>query len=226
MSENRITLALSKHVQDNFWLYIISLFCICTGIVIGIYSVKYMGSFERSDLVSYLNNFSSTLKDGSINYQLIFIQTLKNNLPLILILWFLGLTMIGLPAILLLDLFKGFTLGFTMSFIISQLGTKGMWLSLIGIFPQNLIYIPAVVISSVIAMEFSITILKDRSEKKWTSNIWVRITSYSFMFILISSFMFLGFFMESYLSPNIVKLLMSNIGAWHKYYFVGDVAYV
>jgi len=213
MSENRITLALSKHVQDNFWLYIISLFCICTGIVIGIYSVKYMGSFERSDLVSYLNNFSSTLKDGSINYQLIFIQTLKNNLPLILILWFLGLTMIGLPAILLLDLFKGFTLGFTMSFIISQLGTKGMWLSLIGIFPQNLIYIPAVVISSVIAMEFSITILKDRSEKKWTSNIWVRITSYSFMFILISSFMFLGFFMESYLSPNIVKLLMSNIGA-------------
>lgn len=212
MSENRIVLAFSRHLQNNFWFYFVSLFCICTGVIIGIYSVRYMGSFEKSDLISYLNNFSSALSSQSIDYRSIFLQTLKNNLPLIFAIWFLGLTMVGLPVILILDMFKGFTLGFSMSFIISQLGAKGIWISIAGILPQNLIYIPAIIISSVIAMEFSTAILKDKSQRKWASNIWLRITSYSFTFLITASFMFLGFFLESYLTSNVVKILITNMG--------------
>ena len=212
MSENKIISALGKHVRNNFWLYLISFFCICTGIVIGIYSVKYMGSFEKSDLISYLNNFSSNINQGSINYKLIFIEAIKNNLPLIFIIWFLGLTMIGLPFILLLNLFKGFTLGFTLSFMIGELGSKGLLISIAGILPQNFIYIPAVVIASVMAMEFSITIFKDKSGRKLASNIWLRITSYSFIFLIVTLFMLFGFFIESYLTPNIIKLLIANLG--------------
>lgn len=212
MSENRIASALGNHVRNNFWLYLISIFCICTGIVIGIYSVKYMGSFEKSDLISYLNNFTSNINQGNINYKLIFVEAIKNNLPLVFIIWFLGLTMIGLPFILLLNLFKGFTLGFTLSFMITELGAKGIWISMAGILPQNFIYIPVVVIASVMAMEFSITILKDKSGRKLGSNIWLRITSYSFVFLIIALVMLLGFFIESYLTPNIMKLLISSLG--------------
>ncbi len=213
MSENRIALVLSRHLQNNFWFYLVSIFCVCTGIIVGIYSVRYMGSFEKTDLISYLNNFTSALSAQSVDCKSIFIQALKNNLPLIFAIWFLGLTMVGLPVILLLDLFKGFTLGFSMSFIISQLGVKGVWISLAGILPQNIIYIPAIVISSVIAMEFSTAILRDKAQRKWASNIWLKITSYSFTFLITAFFMFSGFFLESYLTSNVVKILITSMGA-------------
>lgn len=212
MAENKITFVLGRHFKNNFWFYFVSLLCFCTGIIIGIYCIRYMGSFEKSDLTSYLNNFGTALTSQSVDYKSIFLQTLKNNLPIIFAIWFLGLTLVGLPVILLLDLFKGFTLGFSISFIISQMGVKGIWISLAGIVPQNLIYIPAIIISSVIAMEFSTAVFKDRSQRRWNSNIWVKITSYSFAFLITGSFMFFGFFMESYLTPNIVKLLIGSIG--------------
>ncbi|NFB06981.1 stage II sporulation protein M, partial [Clostridium botulinum] len=35
--ENKFLGNINRHVQENFWLYIISLLCICTGLVLGIY---------------------------------------------------------------------------------------------------------------------------------------------------------------------------------------------
>lgn len=212
MSENKVLSIINEHIQNNFWLYIISLLCICTGIVLGIYSVRYMGSFEKSDLLSYLKDFSSTINSGNINYKSIFAQTIKSNIPILFAVWFLGLTMIGIPIILIIDIIKGFTIGFTISFVVNGMGVKGIWFSLLGVLPQNIIYIPCIIFASVLAMEFSLTILKDKTSKHWSSNIWLRVTSYSFSFILVMSIMFVGFFMEVYLTPNMIKIIVASIG--------------
>ncbi|MBV7275078.1 stage II sporulation protein M [Clostridium thailandense] len=212
MSENRVLSIINEHIQNNFWLYIISLLCICTGIVLGIYSVRYMGSFEKSDLLSYLKNFSSTISSGNINYKSIFAQTIKSNIPILFAVWFLGLTMIGIPIILIIDIIKGFTIGFTISFVVNGMGIKGIWFSLLGVLPQNIIYIPCIIFASVLAMEFSLTILRDKTSRRWGSSIWLRITSYSFSFILVVSIMFVGFFMEVYLTPNMIKIIVASIG--------------
>lgn len=193
MLENKISGLINKHIKDNFWLYVISLLCIFTGIVVGIYSVRYMGGFEKSDLVNYLKNFTTAVNSGNLNYKSILLQTLKNNIPVILAIWFLGLTMIGIPIILVIDVIKGFTIGFTISFIINQLGIKGIWISLAGVMPQNIIYIPCIIISSVLAMEFSLMIFRDKSRTQWKSHILVSITSYSIYFLIVSMVMCIGF---------------------------------
>lgn len=213
MSENKMLNIINKHVQNNFWLYVVSLLCICTGIVLGIYSVRYMGGFEKNDLLSYIKGFSNSINSGGIDYKSILIETIKSNMVILIVVWFLGLTMVGIPVILIIDIIKGFTIGFTISFIINGLGIKGMWFSVLGVLPQNIIYIPCVIFASVLAMEFSLTILKDRTNRQWTSNIWVRITSYSLSFVLVVAVMFLGFFMEAYLTPNIVKFIIASIGS-------------
>lgn len=213
MLQNKFIDTLNEHVQNNFWLYVVSLLCICTGIVLGIYSVRYMGGFEKSDLISYIKSFSSTISSGNIDYKSIFIQAIKNNIPVLIAVWFLGLTMIGIPIILIIDILKGFTVGFTVSFIINSMGIKGMWVSLLGVLPQNIIYIPCIIFVSVLAMEFSLNILKDKSNKNWASNVWIKITSYSFSFILITIIMAVGFTMESYLTPHILKVVIACIGS-------------
>ncbi|WP_446899374.1 stage II sporulation protein M [Clostridium sp. LBM24168] len=210
MLDGKISNLINKHVQDNFWLYVITLLCFFTGIVLGIYSVRYMGGFEKNDLLSYLDSFKNAVSSDGINYKAIFIETIKLNIPMIVIIWFLGLTMIGIPVILVIDVIKGFTVGFASSFIINELGMKGIWFVLLGIFPQNIIYIPCIIFSSVLAMEFSLNIFKDRSGNQWKSHVLLKLTSYSITFVFIMAVMCIGLLMEVYLTPNIMKLIAVN----------------
>ena len=73
MLENKALNLINRHIKNNFWLYIITLICFFTGIVIGIYSVRYMGGFEKSDLLSYLKNFTKVVDSGNVNYKSIFL---------------------------------------------------------------------------------------------------------------------------------------------------------
>lgn len=199
---------LNKHFENNFWLYIISIFCIFLGIVLGIYTVNYMGTVEKEQLTSYLSGFTSSITEKNIIYKDIFFQSIKNNLPIIIGIWFLGLTMIGTPLILIIDIIKGYTLGFTISFIIKGIGVNGIWITLLGILPQNIIYLPCMLFASVSAMEFSIAFFKNNMYKHWASSIFKRIISYSLIFVGIFFIMCFGFLLESYITPYFIKMLI------------------
>lgn len=216
MSSNTLISNINKHIQENYWLYIISILCVFTGIILGIYSVKYMGEFERNDLVNYLVNFTDPSNTSGISYKLIFFQSIKNNLPVIIFLWFLGLTIIGLPIIIIIDLLKGFTVGFTFSFMISGLGKSGIGIAILGVLPQNIVYIPCIIFASVVSMEFSIMLLKNKFNKQWTSSISSRIIYYSVIFIVIIVFLFIGIIIESYIAPYFIKNLINNLGSLSK----------
>jgi len=213
MVPNTLISNINKHIQENFWLYIISILCIFTGIILGIYSVKYMGAIERNDLVDYLMNFVDPSNTSGISYKLIFLQSIKNNLPVIVFLWFLGLTIVGIPIIIIIDLLKGFTIGFTFSFMISGLGKSGIGIAMLGVLPQNLIYIPCIIFASVVSMEFSIMLLKSKFNKQWTSSISNRLLYYSVIFIVIIALLFIGIVIESYIAPYFVKNLINNMGS-------------
>lgn len=208
MKDSALVKNMNKHVQDNFWLYIVSFLCICTGIVLGIYSVKYMGESSKQDLLNYVDGFFSTLNSENINYKSIFFQSLKNNFLMIAVVWGLGLTILGLPVAIILDVVKGFTIGFTVSFMVGGLGLKGVWTVILGILPQNVIYLCCLVCASVFAMEYSITSIRDRSSKRIMNSGTSRFLSYSVSMLTIFLIMIIGFFFEAYVTPNILKLLV------------------
>lgn len=199
---------INEHIRKNAGLYILSLICILIGIAVGIYAVKYMGDFQKTDLKSYLNNFRTSILSNKIQYKSVFLETLRNNCIVIAAIWFLGLMIIGIPIVLMIDFVKGFTFGFAVSFLINDFGLKGVLMCLLGILPQNIVYFPCIIIASVISMEFSLILIKDNN--KWIRSIWIRIASYTVRFIAIIMVMFLGFLIEAYVSPNLVKLVASN----------------
>lgn len=208
MKNYLINMDLNKRIRESLLLYVITLLCICTGIVLGMYAVKYMGKYEKTELLNYLNNFLVSVDKTKVNNIEVLIQAMKNNLPVIIAIWFLGLTMVGMPIILIIDTFKGFSLGFSISFLMKELGGKGIGITLLSIIPQNIIYIPLIILSSVFAMEFSLNLLNKNSYKNVKENIFVTIASYTSMFILIILLMFIGFLIEAFIIPNIVKLIV------------------
>lgn len=208
MSNRKTVFGINDHFQKNFWLYVVSLLCIFTGIVLGIYAVKYMGNYEQEELLGYLTSFTKNVSQTKFRYDSMFLDIVKNNIPIILAIWFLGLTMVGIPVILILDVIKGFTVGFTLSFMIKGFGAKGLGIVLLGVLPQNLLYIPCVMVASVIAMEFSLGIFRDKINKQWISNIWIKIASYSVTFVIVLLVMSIGFLVETFITPNLVRLII------------------
>lgn len=207
-----IRLSLMQHIKDNYHLYIFTIASLTIGMLIGIYVVKYMDNLKKTDLAGYLKSFTQTLNVNSIDYQAIFMEAVKNNIPLIILIAILGVTFIGVPIILFIDVIKGFTIGFTISFMINSMGYKGIGVVLAGIVPQNIIYIPCFVLSSVIALSISLDILKRKINKRINLNKNYSVGSYILSNVFIILLMFIGFTIEAFLTPNLIKLIVINNG--------------
>ena len=50
MKGNSFSEFIKKHCRDNFLSYVIVIFFICTGVVLGIYAVLYMDDFSKQEL--------------------------------------------------------------------------------------------------------------------------------------------------------------------------------
>ncbi|HBL06831.1 MULTISPECIES: stage II sporulation protein M [unclassified Clostridium] len=202
----------NKHFYENIWMYLLTILFIATGMILGLYCVKYMGDVDKSTLINYITAFgSSSTLDGLSNKEIL-MGTLKNNIPIIIGFWFLGLTVVGLPIIILINIYKGFSLGFTFSFFIYGLKEKGLLLSLLGVLPQNLIYIPCLIFLSVLSIEFSIGIVKEKFTKKYSPNTG-SVKNYTMMFLIVTGVMFIGFLFESFITPILINFALKGLGA-------------
>ncbi|MDP4087740.1 MAG: stage II sporulation protein M [Bacillota bacterium] len=202
----------SKHFQESLWLYVVCLFCLFTGIVLGIYTVKYMGETERQDLINYFLGFKKTIGSEAVNNKSILIETVKTNVPMIAALWLLGLTIVGIPVILVIDIIKGFTLGFTLTFVFYSMSYSGVGFVLMGVLPQNIIYLPCIVIGSVLAIKLSLAKLKDKLNKQvnYHKNYFL---DYSMSFLIIILVMMLGFLYEAYITPRAIQTVAFYAGS-------------
>lgn len=200
-------LGIIDHINQNIFLYLLCLIFLSTGIVLGFYNVKYMPNSDKSSIIKWIESSLNILKSQSISSRSILISSISNYIPLVLMLWFLGLTIVGIPIILGLNILKGYALGFSFSFIINNFGIKGIWVGIGTILLQNIIFIPCIIILSVYSMELSINILRNRLHK----GILGEIVTYSFKFIIIFIVMFLGFFIEAYIAPNIFNYLSNAV---------------
>ncbi|WP_346878748.1 stage II sporulation protein M [Clostridium sp. UBA7791] len=201
----------NKHFYENIWMYLLTILFIATGMILGLYCVKYMGDVDKSTLINYITAFgSSSTLDGLSNKEIL-MGTLKNNIPIIIGFWFLGLTVVGLPIIILINIYKGFSLGFTFSFFIYGLKEKGLLLSLLGVLPQNLIYIPCLIFLSVLSIEFSIGIVKEKFTKKYSPNTG-SVKNYTMMFLIVTGVMFIGFLFESFITPILINFALKGLG--------------
>ena len=195
LKENKIT-----------FLWVLLFFLV--GIVLGSYTVYYMSDFNRVEITTYFNNFLEFLGGNSVSYTSILIDSIKSILPMVAIIVLLGYTAVGTPIILMMDLAKGYVIGFTFSLIVSMLGSKGIMLVLSGLMLQNLIFIPIIMLISVLAIRHSVTKLKmgvSRDRVKLdVSRAYLNFQG------LLSLIIISGILIETYISPNLIRLVISR----------------
>lgn len=192
--------------KDKKAYFFMVLIMFCLGISFGLYTVKYMGASDRNDLTNYFSSFTNNIGNEPIDHVKLLFEVIKKNIILIIPIFVLGFTFFGAPIILILDLLKGYTLGYTFSFMVTSFEGKGLGLALVSIIPQNIVYIPCFIALSVIGLsmsteKFKIKYFKHSNIKTLFLNDFL---NNLFIIIILLS---IGILIETYISPSLIKFV-------------------
>lgn len=179
--KNQIFHAIKENIFDNAKSYFIVLVIFVVGIFLG---VMFLNQVEdKNQIEQYINTYvdeTKSLENG--DYLGEFKNDVKNNILLVFFLWFAGTTIIGIPIVLGIILFRGFCLGYTIASCVYVMGKiKGLIFISLTILLQNIIFIPAIMILGVSSIKLYRSIVKDRRKE----NIKPSIIKHSVMSIVI-----------------------------------------
>ena len=211
MKYNRFQENISNHIKSNLGLYFLVLLFFAIGIAAGAFTVKSLDDIQKQELIKYLKGFFQILTSKSVDSTVVLRQSLQNNVQTIVVIWLLGITVIGIPITLLIIGVRGFIIGFTVGFLLEGLGWKGLLFTFIAIIPQNIIIIPCLIGICVISISFSIIVIKERIARKWTNNYWQKFFSYSILIIILFLISISGSLIEAYITPVFIKLMSSYL---------------
>lgn len=188
-----------NYIEKNMWIVLLSIICLIIGILVGII---YIQKTDNIDAIKYFNENLNTLLKTDLNRNALFFSNVKKTILLMSFIFVMSFSVIGPIATILVNFFKGFTLGFTTSFIISALNYGGINFIILGIIPQNIFYLLAIILASLYSLKFSL--------KKYYENsidAYMTTSRYAGYFIMFSLISILGSVIESYIVPIILKTL-------------------
>ncbi|MHB1126822.1 MAG: stage II sporulation protein M [Bacillota bacterium] len=197
---------LAAHLKQNLWLYLFIFLVLAVGIATGAMSVRALGPDQQKDLLTYLNSSLLGINKDNVNSALLARDAIYGNLEVLFQVWFLGLTVIGLPLILAIVFFRGFVLGFTVGFLVQQKLLQGVLLALLSVLPQNLLNIPALAVAGVSAISFSLCLIRGRHFGR-AMRLPQLFLAYSILIAGIGLVSVMAGLVEAYMSPLGVRLV-------------------
>ncbi len=202
--KNSIKEAILRHLYDNIKLYLIVIIILVIGITVGVVFINNINVDGAEEIKNYITDFINQLKQGyHVDTGELLRKSLSDNLILIVTMWLLGSTVVGIPIVLGIVLFRGFCIGYSLSAIIASLGVqKGILFFLTTIFLQNLIFIPVILCMTISCIKLYKSIMKDRRRE----NIKVEIIRHTLVSIMLGLLLIIAAFIESYVSTNLLML--------------------
>lgn len=196
---------LTEYFKRNIIQYIFLSIILIIGIVLGSITVNFISDMQLENIQSFIKGFLANVNGISVDYSSVFYISLSNNIKTAVLLILLGLSVVGIPFILGIIFFRGFILGFTVGFLIEDLGSKGLILSVLSILPQNLIILPCIISIGVTALTFATTVIKNRL-KNYHENYTQMISGYILLNLFFSFLLVISGLIEGYISPMFIKL--------------------
>lgn len=199
-----------RNIKSNKNIYVFLFIFGLIGLICGSILAIVLDSEDSKLVTEYLNNFFNNISSGSLNFKSSFINSLISNLGSGLFIWLLGISIIGIPLILIIYFSKTFILGFSVSSIIINYKAKGCILSLCYIFPHMIFNILIIAFLSMYSLSlsfklFNVFLKKDSFNFKLFRNRYLFVLLFSLIGFLISSLF------EVFVSPLFLKLILSRI---------------
>src|SRR5690625_3119750 len=202
---------LHQHFQEYATIYIFMIILFLNCIVFGAIIVNSMSFMQKQDLFFYLERFFNQITaDQQVEGKSIFVSSFFYHIRYLLLLCLLGLSVIGLPLVWILLFLKGLVVGFSVGFIVNQLGMQGLLLASLAIAPQNLVIIPIYIIGGSLSMIFSLTLLGKLFSRKISQPIIRPFTKYMIAFSCLMIVTIVASFIEAFIANGAMQALIKT----------------
>lgn len=200
---NYLNETIKKH--KNLLIFLIVIFIL--GLVFGSLFINFITDSDKVILKEQVTTYFSSVKKLSndvfgIN---VFLSESLNNVIQLLIIFILGVSMVGSFTVVIILFFKGFMLGTTLSVIILNYQLKGVVGALLYVFPVMVINVLIYVFLSFFALHASIKFLKALL-KKDNLNFKTFLGKYLLSFIISLILIIITSLIDAYLTPLLLKL--------------------
>lgn len=158
---------ISDYFRERLFLLALVAILFFMGIFFGLLAVGVLENDQKELLVNFIQqSFHTKVNFHNHVYTR---QTIVANIQTVFFLFFMGISVIGVPLALLLIFTRGFILGFSIGFLFQNMGFKGFMLTLTGVMPHNLLIIPALFLMVIAVIDCAAALTKIRFTRKQIS---------------------------------------------------------
>lgn len=203
---------IANHFREHSSIYLFVVVLFLMGVIFGAIVVNSLSFTQKEDLFYYLSQFFGQVSEGKVAASKdLLMQSFFHNSKYIGLMWILGISIIGLPVILVLLFIKGMVVGFTVGFLVNQMHWDGFLLSFVSILPQNLIIIPIFIFGATLSVSFSLKMIRRQFMKKLAQPIFPLLARYGLAFLGALVLLAAAAGLEAYVSPALMKLVVNAV---------------
>jgi len=197
----------TKHISEHKMIYFMLLLLFIIGFIIGSINAAFVREEVKMESQNYILDFVESLKTQEIDNEILFQESINANIKPIIYIMLFGLVIIGIPFIFIYLGIYSYSIGFTVTSILSSLGiSKGIAFIFTLMIPQEIILIPTIIVIAVNAILFSKVILNSRN-----INLKTELIKYTCVFI-IGMLLALGISLfETYVGSNLIKFVVKTM---------------
>ena len=200
-----LQLEIREYLRENMGIYIVIVALFVAGVIAGSLIARGLDEDNRLLLNQYFNLLVEKGNGAGLEEQSTVLgQSLKTNFQFLFLTWGAGIFSFGFPLVLLLVGIRGFSVGFTVAFLVNRAAFRGMLFAMGSVLPHNLILIPAQVV--IAATGFSFSWLGSGASR--AAPLSEHLGPYTLMIFFMGLVLFLGCLVEAYISPVFVRLLI------------------
>lgn len=187
-------------VNKKYFVFITIIFFIA--IMSGSIFTLTLNDTDTNIVSEFFSNYLENI--NKINYISSFVNSLISNIFVVMIIWLLSYSIIGLPIIILIFFYKSFIIGFSISGIIINYKIKGLLMAFLYIFPHQILFILALlyllVFSVIMSINLFYAVFKHEN---------IRFSSNNNLIIIFSSIItLLCSIYDSFILPLIMKFMI------------------
>lgn len=184
------------------------MFIIILGIISGSLFLVVLKDTDHNLVIEKINTFFTNINTNNINNIEAFKNAFIENIIFVILIWILGMSIIGIILNIFIIYLKGFIIGFSLSSFFLVYKYKGLLAALIYVFPTSIINILVCLLLGVYSVLFTINLWKIIFLKEKNYNMKKFIKKYFLLLILCIILIIISSLTESFLVPSLLKLVI------------------